>query len=47
LATLSRKPNADEARDAIALVTANDDAGRGLAGLLWVLVNRSDFLLVQ
>lgn len=47
LGTLSRKPSADEAREALALATATEDLQRGLSGLLWVLVNRSDFLLIQ
>jgi len=47
LATLSRKPDGEEAREALNLVNSSNDTNRGLAGLLWVLVNRSDFLLIQ
>jgi hypothetical protein len=47
LGTLARKPNAEEAREGLALVSSTDDLQRGLSGLLWVLLNRSDFLLIQ
>lgn len=47
LATLSRKPTAPEARETLSLVTAAKDPSRALAGVLWMLLNRSEFLLIQ
>lgn len=47
LATLSRKPTELEARETLALVTAGNDPSRALAGVLWMLLNRSEFLLIQ
>lgn len=49
LSTLSRRPDADEAAAAIAFVGDGDPAARGkrYASLLWVLVNRSEYLLVR
>ncbi|HEX4607989.1 MAG TPA: DUF1549 domain-containing protein, partial [Urbifossiella sp.] len=47
LATLSRRPTAEEVGEATSFLARRPDPRRGYSGLLWVLVNRSEFLLVR
>lgn len=47
LATLSRRPTRDELADALAYVQKTDDSNRAFVGVLWMLVNRSEYLLVR
>ncbi len=47
LGTLSRQPSDTERQEAVALLEKSSDQSRALAGILWMLVNRSDFLLIQ
>jgi hypothetical protein len=47
LTTLSRRPTAPELDDAKQFIAHSKDERRGYNGLLWTLVNRSEFLLVR
>jgi hypothetical protein len=47
LATLSRKPSAEEAKEAADFATRVNDPKKAYSGILWMLVNRSEFLLVR
>jgi hypothetical protein len=47
LATLSRRPNEQEAAEALAYVEKGNDAPAAFRGLLWMLVNRSEFILIR
>ncbi len=47
LATLSRRPSAEELADALAYVNESDDPADALVGVLWSLVNRSEFFFVR
>ena len=44
LSTLSRRPTAGESADALAFVGKSADPAKAHAGLLWTLVNRSEYL---
>jgi hypothetical protein len=45
--TLSRRPTAEERTESLRYLAAGRDSRRALNGLLWTLVNRSEFLLVR
>jgi hypothetical protein len=45
LATLSRRPSEEESREAVEYVDRQDDKTKALAGVLWMLLNRSEFVL--
>jgi hypothetical protein len=47
LGTLSRRPSADEQADAQKYLKKAGEPLKGHAGVLWMLVNRSEFLLVR
>ncbi len=47
LSTLSRRPTAEEAGDALTYVTGAKTPAEAYAGVLWMLVNRSEFMLVR
>jgi hypothetical protein len=47
LSTLSRRPTTDELKEAQAFIAKCKDQRRAYKGVLWMLVNRSDFLLVH
>ncbi|HYE19763.1 MAG TPA: DUF1549 domain-containing protein [Tepidisphaeraceae bacterium] len=47
LSTLSRRPDADERAEALRYVDRATDQPRAYAGLLWTLVNRSEYLMVR
>ena len=47
LSTLSRRPSAEGATEALAYATKINDPARAYPGLLWMLVNRSEFMLVR
>jgi len=47
LGTLSRKPTEEELREAVEFVVTGDDRSESYAGVLWMLLNRSEFLLVR
>jgi hypothetical protein len=47
LATLSRRPTDPEQADAQRYLKKTADPAKGHAGVLWMLVNRSEFLLVR
>ncbi len=47
LGTLSREPTEDERAEAIEYATKGADPRKAANGLLWMLVNRSEFLLVR
>ncbi|HEX8912883.1 MAG TPA: DUF1549 domain-containing protein [Humisphaera sp.] len=47
LSTLSRRPDVREAAEAAAYVSAAADKPKAYAGVLWMLVNRSEYLLVR
>ena len=47
LATLSRRPTADELAETVAFVAGRPDPAKAYAAVLWTLVNRSEFLLVR
>ena len=47
LTTLSRRPTADELADAQRYVKKAADPAKASAGVLWTLVNRSEYLLVR
>jgi len=44
LSTLSRRPAAEESADALAFLGKSGDAAKAHAGLLWTLVNRSEYI---
>lgn len=44
--TLSRPPSSEERSEAAAYVERSADPAKALAGVLWMLVNRSEFLLI-
>lgn len=46
LSTLSRRPSDEETAEAVNYVVRSAEPGRAYSGLLWVLVNRSEFVLV-
>lgn len=45
LATLSRRPTADEMKRKLALVGQHKTREEGLAGVLWTLINQSEFIV--
>ena len=47
LGTLSRRPNPDEVSEAREFVEGSKDTNKAYDGVLWMLVNRSEFLLVR
>ena len=47
LRTLSRRPTEDETREAIQYVESSEDRKIGYAGVLWMLLNRSEFMLIR
>ena len=47
LSTLSRRPTAEEAAEAEAFLTRAQDPGKAYDEVLWMLVNRSEFMLVR
>ena len=47
LGTLSRRPTSDEMAEAKEYVIGSKDPARAYDGVLWMLVNRSEFLLVR
>ncbi|MBB74566.1 MAG: hypothetical protein CMJ75_08640 [Planctomycetaceae bacterium] len=47
LSTLSRRPTEEEAKEALAYTAKTIDGRKALAGVLWMLINRSEFLLVR
>ncbi|MBN79110.1 MAG: hypothetical protein CMJ70_03130 [Planctomycetaceae bacterium] len=47
LSTLSRRPTEGEAKEALAYTAKTTDGRKALAGVLWMLINRSEFLLVR
>ena len=47
LATLSRRPSATELTEALNYVKKEKDRKKALNGVLWMLVNRSEYLLVR
>jgi hypothetical protein len=47
LTTLSRRPNEEESAEALAYVEKSKDAPAAYRGLLWMLVNRSEFILIR
>ncbi|WP_145048140.1 DUF1549 domain-containing protein [Lignipirellula cremea] len=47
LSTLSRRPNDDELADAMKYLRKIDDKTKAYNGVLWMLVNRSEFILVR
>lgn len=47
LATLSRRPTAEELAEALSYVEATGEPAAAYTGILWTLVNRSEFLLVR
>ena len=46
LSTLARRPTADEATDALAYVKKSGEPAAAYASVLWMLVNRSEYLFV-
>lgn len=46
LATLSRRPTPEETDEAVRYVARRPDAAKAYDGVLWMLVNRSEFLLI-
>jgi mono/diheme cytochrome c family protein len=47
LSTLSRRPTAEEQREADAYLAQTPDTAQAYRGVLWMLVNRSEYLLVR
>lgn len=47
LSTLSRRPSSDELAAAQRYLKKTGDPARGFAGVLWMLVNRSEYLFVR
>ena len=47
LTTLSRRPTEDEAFDAVDFVNQTSDRPTAYVAVLWMLVNRSEYLLVR
>ncbi|MDP6447707.1 MAG: DUF1553 domain-containing protein, partial [Pirellulaceae bacterium] len=47
LSTLSRRPDADELKEAVEYVQRDADAAQPYNGVLWMLVNRSEFILIR
>lgn len=47
LTTLSRKPDEQEAKEALEFVQQSKDPATGYRGILWMLVNRTEFVLVR
>lgn len=47
LSTLSRRPDEQEAKEALEFVQKSQDPTTGYRGILWMLVNRSEFVLVR
>ncbi|MBL8794352.1 MAG: PSD1 domain-containing protein [Planctomycetia bacterium] len=47
LSTLSRRPSADESADAQRYLQKTNDPVKGFNGVLWMLVNRSEYLFVR
>lgn len=47
LTTLSRRPTREELSEAEAYLRKKDDPRRAYAGILWMLVNRSEYLLIR
>ena len=47
LGTLSRRPASEETDEAIRFVQASSTPQVGYNGLLWMLINRSEFLLIR
>jgi hypothetical protein len=47
LSTLSRRPTSEESAEAVAFLEKRTDAKKGYAGILWMLVNRSEFMVIR
>ena len=47
LSTLSRRPTESESLDAVDYVNRSKDRNRAYVGVLWMLVNRSEFMFVR
>ena len=47
LSTLSRRPTEQEAKEALAYAARTKGGRKALTGVLWMLVNRSEFILVR
>jgi hypothetical protein len=47
LTTLSRRPTKEESAEAVAFQARAESAASGWSGILWMLVNRSEFLLIR
>ena len=47
LSTLSRRPDNNEAAEAVKYVSEAADSANAFAGVLWMLVNRSEFILIR
>jgi len=45
--TLSRGPDEQEAQEAMEFVQQSKDPATGYRGILWMLVNRTEFVLVR
>lgn len=47
LSTLSRRPDPTETAEAVKFIAASPDASKSYVSVLWMLVNRSEYLLVR
>ena len=47
LSTLSRRPDAAEMAEAVDYVKQSEDPAKAYVGVLWMLVNRSEFMLIR
>ena len=47
LSTLSRRPTAEESAESVAYTAACDEPAQAYTDVLWMLVNRSEFLFVR
>ncbi|MFP6768526.1 MAG: hypothetical protein VB859_10165, partial [Planctomycetaceae bacterium] len=47
LSTLSRRPSPEEISEAREFIEGSNDRNKAYDGVLWMLVNRSEFLLVR
>jgi hypothetical protein len=47
LSTLSRRPSDEESREAVEYIAKNEDRAVGYSGVLWMLLNRSEFMLIR
>ncbi len=47
LSTLSRRPSSDEAKEAVDYVAESEDTHQAYVGVLWMLVNRSEYMFIR